>query len=119
MSELSNIVATVQTTATDINKIRQAVVAYQQKLAQHIVFIVDQTEGSSQTDIKDCLIAVRGAINSLQRLQESLGHSVSVADDWIAKNSGASSTSPFSSHSMNFGTGYEEPEEENTHSHRR
>ena len=119
MSELSNIVATVQTTATDINKIRQAVVAYQQKLAQHIVFIVDQTEGSNQTDIKDCLIAVRGAINSLQRLQESLGHSVSVANDWIAKNSGASSTSPFSSHSMNFGTGYEEPEEENTHSHRR
>lgn len=118
MSELSNIVATVQTTATDINKIRQAVVAYQQKLAHHIVFIVDQTEGSSQTDIKDCLIAVRGAINSLQKLQESLGQSVSVANDWIAKNSGAGSASPFSSHSMNFGTGYE-PEEENTHSHRR
>ena len=114
MSELSNIVATVQTTATDINKIRQAVVAYQQKLAQYIVFIVDQTEGSSQAD----LIAVRGAINSLQKLQESLGHSVSVANDWIAKNSGAGSSSPFSSHSMNFGTGYE-PEEENTHSHRR
>lgn len=119
MSELSNIVATVQTTATDINKIRQAVVAYQQKLAQHIVFIVDQTEGSSQTDIKDCLVAVRGAINSLQRLQESLGHSVSVANDWIAKNSGAGSASPFSSHSMNFETGYEESEEENKHSHRR
>lgn len=119
MSELSNIVATVQTVATDINKVRQAVVSYQQKLAQHIVFIVDQTEGSSQTDIKDCLIAVRGAINSLQKLQESLGQSSSVANDWIAKNSGAGSTSPFSSHSMNFGTGYEEPEEENTHSHRR
>lgn len=119
MSELSNIVATVQTVATDIDKVRQAAVSYQQKLAQHIVFIVDQTEGSSQTDIKDCLIAVRGAINSLQKMQESLGQSSSVANDWIAKNSGTGSSSPFSSHSLNFGTGYEDLEEENTHSHRR
>lgn len=119
MSELCNIVATVQTVATDIDKVRQAVVSYQQKLAQHIVSIVDQTEGSNQTDIKDCLIAVRGAINSLQKMQESLGRSSSIANDWIEKNSGECSTSPFSSHSMNFGTGYEEPEEENTHSHRR
>lgn len=118
MSELSNIVATVQSVASDLNKTRQAVVAYQQQLAHYIVFIVDQTEGTSQTDIKDCLIAVRGAINILQRLQETLGQSISIANSWIEKNSGGGSNSPFSSHSMNYGSGYG-PEEENTHSHRR
>lgn len=118
MSELSKIVATVQTVASDINKTRQSVVAYQQKLAQYIVFIVDQTEGTSQTDIKDCLIAVRGAINSLQKLQETLGQSVTVANGWIEKNSGAGSNSPFSSHSMTFGSDYEQ-DEEYMHSHRR
>lgn len=118
MSDLSNLVVTVQAVASDLNKIRQSSVAYQHQLAHYIVCIVDQTEGSSQTEIKDCLVAVRGAINSLGRLQETLGQSVAAANSWIAKNSGEGSNSPFSSHSMNFDSGYE-PEEEHSHSHRR
>lgn len=117
MSELSNVVAAVQAVASDLNITRQSVAAYQQKLAQYIVFIIDQTEGTGQTDIKDCLIAVRGAINSLQKLQETLGQSVADANSWLETHSGEGAHSPFSSHSITFGAGYE-PEEE-THSHRR
>lgn len=118
MSQLSDIVAGVQGVAVCLDKMAQYSVAVQRDLAQKTSFILDQTKGSSQTDIKDCLVAIRSAISSLQQMQAALGQAVAVANTWIEKNSDGGSNAPFSSHSMTFGSG-DEYEEENTHSHRR
>lgn len=118
MSELGNIVESVQAISANLNQTRQAALAWQRQLAQDISYIIDQVDGTSQTDIKECLVAVRSAIGSIQKMQEALGQSIVVANAWIEKNSGGSSSPPMSNHVMSFSSGYE-PEEEPTHGHRR
>lgn len=119
MSELGHIIENVQAITNNLSQTQQSALAWNRQLAQNISYIIDQVGSTSQADIKDCLIALRSAINSVSKMQEALGLSISVANAWIEKNSGAGTTSPISNNVMTFGSGYYQDEEENTHSHRR
>lgn len=118
MSELGYIIEIVQAITNNLNQTRQSALAWNRQLAQNISYIIDQVGSLSQTDIKDCLIALRSAINSIVKMQEALGVSISVANAWIENISGAETTSPISNKSMTFGSGYyqDDDKEENTHS---
>lgn len=118
MSQLGDIVESVQAISADLSQTRQAALAWQRQLAQNISYIIDQVDGTNQADIKDCLIAVRSAISSVQKMQEALGQAVIAANTWIEKNSDSSAAPPISNNVMSFGFG-SEPEDELPHSHRR
>lgn len=118
MSQLGDIVKSVQAISADLSQTRQAALAWQRQLAQNISYIIDQVDGTDQTNIKDCLIAVRSAIGSVQKMQEALGQAVIAANTWIAKNSDSGSPLPVSNNVMSFGSDCE-PEDELPHSHRR
>lgn len=109
MSELGHIIENVQAITNNLSQTQQSALAWNRQLAQNISYIIDQVGSTSQTDIKDCLVALRSAINFVSKMQEALGVSISVANLWIEKNSGAGATFPISNNVMTF-----VPEFENT-----
>lgn len=101
MSELANIVGNVQAVNANLSQTRQAALVWQKHLAQDISYIIDQVGSTNQTDIKDCLAALRNAINSLQKMQEALTHSITIANSWIEKHSGSIYSTPVSNYVVN------------------
>ena len=116
MSELSGIIANVQAIASDLNTTSNAIAAYRKQIVQYTAFIVAQIDGTKQTGIKDCLAALRTAIDALQTSQTIIGEAVGVANRWIENNGGSGSNSPFSGRSMTYG--YEPEEVESNHKRR-
>lgn len=107
MSELNNIIAEVQAIINSLNQTIQGASVWQTELAQSISFMISQVGDTNQADIKDCLVALRSAVNSVRSMQNSLAQTVAIANEWIAKSSGAGGTSPNSGFSMSFDTGFD------------
>ncbi|EFB74567.1 hypothetical protein [Subdoligranulum variabile] len=117
MSQLTEIVASVELVTRSLEQTRQGSVAWQRQLAQDVSVIIDQAGGSAGPEIRDCLVAVRSAITAVQQMQASLDACIGIANDWIAGAAGAGTPPPVAGHVMSFGA---EPEpDEEVHGHRR
>ena len=85
MSELGHIIENVQAITNNLSQTQQSALAWNRQLAQNISYIIDQVGSTSQTDIKDCHVALRSEINNVSKMQEALGLSISVANALIEK----------------------------------
>ena len=79
MSQLTEIVASVELVTRSLEQTRQGSVAWQRQLAQDVSVIIDQAGGSAGPEIRDCLVAVRSAITAVQQMQASLDFACDLA----------------------------------------
>lgn len=92
MSELSQLCAFVKGISSNLNSIASESVVWEKQFSETVSRIIDQVEGTSQTEIKECLAALGDTVVSVRNLRAALVQAVVIADSWVAINGGTDSS---------------------------